>query len=76
MLESLWYGMPIGTWPMYAEQQMNALRMVKEFGLAVEMRLDYRSGSKDVVMADKIDLAVRRLMEGVSELRNKGDRDE
>ncbi|XP_058211518.1 anthocyanidin 3-O-glucosyltransferase 2-like [Rhododendron vialii] len=24
MLESLWCGVPMATWPMYAEQQMNA----------------------------------------------------
>ncbi|XVF81613.1 hypothetical protein PTKIN_Ptkin15bG0169200 [Pterospermum kingtungense] len=36
ILESLWYGVPILTWPMYAEQQMNAFQMVKDLGLAME----------------------------------------
>ncbi|KAL1308572.1 hypothetical protein AAHE18_17G116700 [Arachis hypogaea] len=31
--ESLWFGMPILTWPIYAEQQLNAFWMVKEFGM-------------------------------------------
>ncbi|GMN23791.1 hypothetical protein TIFTF001_000266 [Ficus carica] len=70
ILESLWYGVPIATWPIYAEQQMNAFRMVREFGLAVELRLDYRDG-RGLVMADEIETAVRRLMEGDSELRKK-----
>ncbi|KAL5580769.1 hypothetical protein UlMin_013211 [Ulmus minor] len=70
ILESLWYGVPIATWPMYAEQQLNAFAMVKEFGLAVEIRLDYRSDG-DLVMADEIELAVNHLMESDSEQRKK-----
>ncbi|KAL1346825.1 hypothetical protein AAHE18_08G213900 [Arachis hypogaea] len=62
ILESLWFGVPILTWPIYAEQQLNAFRMVKEFGLAVEMRLDYRTGS-DVIMADEIENGLKKLMD-------------
>ena len=51
ILESLWFGVPILTWPIYAEQQLNAFRLVKELGLALELRVDYRIGSKDLVMA-------------------------
>lgn len=40
ILESLWHGIPILTWPIYAEQQLNAFKMVREFELAMEMRLD------------------------------------
>ncbi|XVF46723.1 hypothetical protein PTKIN_Ptkin03bG0051100 [Pterospermum kingtungense] len=69
--ESLWYGVPIVTWPMYAEQQLNAFKMVKELGLAEEMRLDYRRGTSDVVMADEIEKAVRLVMDGGSEVRKK-----
>ena len=61
-MESLWFGVPILTWPIYAEQQLNAFRMVKEFGLAVELRLDYRRGS-DVVMADEIEKGLKHLMD-------------
>ena len=71
-LESLWYGVPIATWPIYAEQQLTAFRMVKEFGLAVNLKMDYRQS--DVVMADEIEAAVRRLMDSGSngdELRKK-----
>ncbi|KAL1308570.1 hypothetical protein AAHE18_17G116500 [Arachis hypogaea] len=61
ILESLWFGVPTLTWPIYAEQQLNAFRMVKEFGLAVELRLDYRTGS--VVMADEIENGLKKLMD-------------
>lgn len=64
ILESLRFGVPIATWPMYAEQQLNAFTMVKELGLAVEMRLDYVLADGEVVKADEIARAVRSLMEG------------
>ncbi|CAK8537699.1 unnamed protein product [Lathyrus sativus] len=63
ILESLWFGVPILTWPIYAEQQLNAFRMVKEWGLAVELRVDYRKGSKDVVMAEEIEKGLKSLMD-------------
>jgi hypothetical protein len=33
ILENLWHGVPILTWPIYAEQQLNAFKMVRELGL-------------------------------------------
>ena len=69
ILESLWYGVPIATWPQYAEQQLNAFRMVKELGLAVEMKLDSKVG--DLVIAEEIARAVRCVMDGDSEVRKK-----
>ncbi|GAV91869.1 UDPGT domain-containing protein [Cephalotus follicularis] len=71
ILESLWHGVPIVTWPLYAEQQLNAFKMVKELGLAVELRLDYRSKDGQLVMGDDIERAVRCLMDGDEELRKK-----
>ncbi|MBA0678564.1 hypothetical protein Goari_019902, partial [Gossypium aridum] len=71
ILESLWFGVPIVTWPLYAEQQLNAYKMVKELGLAVEMRLNYRKDSDEVVMADEIEKAVGMVMDGGSEMRKK-----
>ncbi|TXG74353.1 hypothetical protein EZV62_002932 [Acer yangbiense] len=71
ILESLWYGVPIVTWPLYAEQQLNAFKMVKELGLAVEMRLDSRRDQSDLVMANEIAKAVRCVMDGDSETRRK-----
>ncbi|KAI9195718.1 hypothetical protein LWI28_017424 [Acer negundo] len=71
ILESLWYGVPIMTWPLYAEQQLNAFRMVKELGLAVELRLDSKSDNGDLVTAAEISRAVRCVMDGDSEIRKK-----
>ncbi|MBA0735602.1 hypothetical protein Gogos_019437, partial [Gossypium gossypioides] len=71
ILESLWFSVPIVTWPLYAEQQLNAFKMVKELGLAVETRLNYRKDSDEVVMVDEIEKAVGMVMDGGSEVRKK-----
>lgn len=76
MLESLWFGVPIAAWPMYAEQQMNAFEMVVELGLAVEIKMDYKKdmfsteGKTVVVTAEEIEGGIRRLMED-KEMRTK-----
>ncbi|KAM1032427.1 hypothetical protein ACFX2I_036008 [Malus domestica] len=70
ILESLWYGVPIATWPIYAEQQMNAFEMVKELGLAIEIRLDYREG-RDLVMGEEVDRSIKRLMNGGDVVRGR-----
>lgn len=67
-LESLWFGVPLSTWPIFAEQQLNAFQMVREFGCAVEMKLDYRrefncDGDQAVVSAGEIESGIRRLMD-------------
>ncbi|KAG7637895.1 UDP-glycosyltransferase 71C2 [Arabidopsis thaliana] len=71
ILESLRFGVPIATWPMYAEQQLNAFTIVKELGLALEMRLDYVSEYGEIVKADEIAGAVRSLMDGEDVPRRK-----
>ena len=70
ILESLWHGIPIATWPIYAEQQINAFEMVKELGLAIEIRLDYREGS-DLVLANEVERGINRLMDYDNEVRKK-----
>jgi len=62
ILESLWFGVPILTWPIYAEQQLNAFWLVRQYGLAVELKLDYRSGS-DFVTAKEIEEGLKQLMD-------------
>jgi hypothetical protein len=62
ILESLWFGVPILTWPIYAEQQLNAFMMVKELGLSVELKIDYRRGS-DVIVAGEIEKGLKSLMD-------------
>ncbi|KAK6919799.1 UDP-glucuronosyl/UDP-glucosyltransferase [Dillenia turbinata] len=70
ILESIWNGVPIATWPLYAEQQMNAFELVKELGLAVEISLEYMSdslfnarGKSDLVKAEEIQNAIGKLMD-------------
>ncbi|XP_012067792.1 UDP-glycosyltransferase 71K1 [Jatropha curcas] len=70
ILESLWYGMPILTLPIYAEQQLNAFTMVKQLELAVELRLDYRLQC-DIVKAEEVERALRCVMERDNEVRKK-----
>ncbi|WRX16354.1 UDP-glucuronosyl/UDP-glucosyltransferase - like 10 [Theobroma cacao] len=70
ILESIWYGVPIATWPLYAEQQLNAFELVTELELAVEIRADYRKGS-DLVSPEELERALRRLMKGNDEVRRK-----
>nr|GEW74091.1 anthocyanidin 3-O-glucosyltransferase 2-like [Tanacetum cinerariifolium] len=76
ILESLWFGVPLATWPIYAEQQINAFEMVAELGLAVEIKLDYKKdlfslkADSVIVSADEIESGIRRLMED-HEVRTK-----
>ncbi|XP_024996512.1 anthocyanidin 3-O-glucosyltransferase 2-like [Cynara cardunculus var. scolymus] len=67
VLESLWFGVPLATWPIYAEQQMNAFEMVVELGLAVEIKLDYKKDlfnpDSDIVTGEEIEKGIRQLMD-------------
>nr|XP_043632524.1 anthocyanidin 3-O-glucosyltransferase 2-like isoform X2 [Erigeron canadensis] len=71
ILESLWYGVPIATWPMYAEQQLDALQLVKELGLAVEICLDYQKLNKNqrLISASDIEKGIRAVMDSNSTVR-------
>nr|QGJ02394.1 UGT71B2 [Isatis tinctoria] len=66
-LESLWFGVPIATWPLYAEQQVNAFEMVEELGLAVEIRnsfrADFMAAESELMTAEEIERGIRCLME-------------
>ncbi|XP_077253891.1 malvidin galactosylase UGT88C3-like [Tasmannia lanceolata] len=59
-LESLWCGVPVLAWPLYAEQRLNAFLLVKELGLAVELRLDYKG--EGLVKGEEVERGVRCLM--------------
>ncbi|KAJ6756693.1 GLYCOSYLTRANSFERASE [Salix purpurea] len=68
ILESIWFGVPIATWPIYAEQQFNAFQIIVEMGLGVEIKMDYRKemnsdGNDDIISAGEIERGVRCLME-------------
>ncbi|KGN54987.1 anthocyanidin 3-O-glucosyltransferase 2 [Cucumis sativus] len=75
-LESVWHGVPMATWPLYAEQQFNAFEMVVELGLAVELTLDYvkdfHIGRSRIVSAEEIESGIRKLMgDSGNEIRKK-----
>ncbi|XP_050368845.1 UDP-glycosyltransferase 43-like [Argentina anserina] len=70
ILESVWYGVPIATWPIYAEQQMNAFEIVKELELAVGIKIEHRDYN-DLITAEEVERAVTRLMNGDDSVRKK-----
>ncbi|XP_010260709.1 PREDICTED: anthocyanidin 3-O-glucosyltransferase 2-like [Nelumbo nucifera] len=71
ILESLWFGVPILVWPLYAEQKLNAFRLVMELGLAVEMGCVSRRNGDDFVKAEDVERGVRIMMDGDNEVRRK-----
>lgn len=81
VLESLYFGVPIATWPLYAEQQMNAFELVKELGVGVEIRMDYfkdfhgNDENVEIVGAKEIESGIRKLMENAdeNEIRRKAN---
>ncbi|GMH21675.1 hypothetical protein Nepgr_023517 [Nepenthes gracilis] len=75
-LESLWSGVPMAAWPMYAEQQLNAFQLVRELGLAAEVRMHYRwdnrkKVSNGLVEAEEIEKAIRKVMDADDAIRSK-----
>ncbi|XP_034892681.1 anthocyanidin 3-O-glucosyltransferase 6-like [Populus alba] len=66
-LESIWFDVPMATWPMHAEQQLNAFLMIVEFGLAIEIQMNYRKefnmDGGEIIRAEEIEKGVRCLME-------------
>lgn len=71
ILESIWYGVPIAVWPIYAEQQLNAFQIVRDLGLAAEIKLDYHDTDRNLVSAQEIERGIKCVMDGNSELREK-----
>ncbi|XVF71130.1 hypothetical protein PTKIN_Ptkin12aG0011100 [Pterospermum kingtungense] len=75
-LESVWFGVPIATWPLYAEQQLNAFQLVMDLELAVEVKMNYRkeklgNDEVEIVRAENIERGIRRLMEKDSNIRKR-----
>ncbi|XP_031107094.1 anthocyanidin 3-O-glucosyltransferase 2-like [Ipomoea triloba] len=71
-LESVWFGVPIATWPMSVDQQANAFQLVREIGTAVDIKMDYRVDSRnpkinspivpEIVSAKEIEIGITSLM--------------
>nr|BAF96585.1 glucosyltransferase homolog [Lycium chinense]BAG80539.1 UDP-glucose:glucosyltransferase [Lycium barbarum] len=75
-LESVRSGVPMATWPMYAEQQSNAFQLVKDLEMAVEIKMDYRKDFMTInqpvlVKAEEIGNGIRQLMDLVNKIRAK-----
>ncbi|XP_074275226.1 anthocyanidin 3-O-glucosyltransferase 2-like [Silene latifolia] len=63
ILESFWFGVPIATWPLALEQQLNAFELVTELELAVEIKMDYNKETNNfLVTAEEIEQGVKNLM--------------
>ncbi|XP_060211509.1 UDP-glucose flavonoid 3-O-glucosyltransferase 6-like [Lycium barbarum] len=63
-------------WPMYTEQQANAFQLVKDLGMSVEIKMDYRKdpkvmGQEIIVKAEEITKAMRELMDPENKIRMK-----
>ncbi|XP_051125663.1 UDP-glucose flavonoid 3-O-glucosyltransferase 6-like [Andrographis paniculata] len=76
VLESVWHGVPVAALPLYGEQQINAFELVRELGMAEEIRIDYRidiAGQEkaEIVPAGDIEAAIRRLMAAGGGARGK-----
>ncbi|KAJ9687284.1 hypothetical protein PVL29_015961 [Vitis rotundifolia] len=71
ILESIWYGIPIAAWSMYAEQQINAFQMVKDLGSAVEIKIDYSKDGGYIVGAREIENGLNNLMNMNNDVRKK-----
>ncbi|XVF71129.1 hypothetical protein PTKIN_Ptkin12aG0011000 [Pterospermum kingtungense] len=73
---SIWFGVPIATWPIYAKQQLNAFELVMKLGLAMEIKMDYRKnnfdgGEVEIVKAKKIERGILCLMNQDNDIRKK-----
>ncbi|KAK4437416.1 UDP-glucose flavonoid 3-O-glucosyltransferase 6 [Sesamum alatum] len=62
-LESVWFGVPMAVWPLTVDQQANSFLLVKEFEMAVEIKMDYRKESGVIVGAETIEKAIKQLMD-------------
>jgi len=74
-LESIYFGVPVATWPLFADQQTNAFELVCELRMAVEIALDYRlefnGESNYLLTADKIERGIRSVLDKDGEVRKK-----
>ena len=59
-IESILHGVPMIAWPLFAEQRMNALYLVKEKKVAIEAK----KGPDGLVSKEEVGRVARELMEG------------
>ena len=65
-LESISHGVPIISWPLFAEQRMNRLLLLNEFKVAIAVEME---SDDNLVRRGEVERAVKELMEGESGMR-------
>ncbi|KAJ8543402.1 hypothetical protein K7X08_005925 [Anisodus acutangulus] len=72
-IESVWHGVPIVTWPLYAEQHINAFQLVRDLEMAVELTLVCRmhESEREIVKAEEMEKAIRCIMDSENPLRKR-----
>lgn len=60
ILESLWFGLPMLGWPLYAEQHLNAFEMETMAGVVMQLKVDRKGGG--FVEAEELERGIRCLM--------------
>ncbi|XP_010272750.1 PREDICTED: UDP-glycosyltransferase 71A15-like [Nelumbo nucifera] len=72
-LESLWFGVAMLAWPVYAEQKVNASVLVKEMGLAVDVGCLKRTETDggDVVTAEDVERGIVSVMDSNNVVRER-----
>ncbi|KAF3774696.1 UDP-glycosyltransferase [Nymphaea thermarum] len=63
VLETMWFGVPMVGWPLYAEQRLNAFVLEKELGILCGRLKKEEDDDEALVEAKDVGEAVRRLME-------------
>ncbi|XVF71138.1 hypothetical protein PTKIN_Ptkin12aG0011900 [Pterospermum kingtungense] len=66
----------ITTWPLHAEQQLNAFELVTGLGLGVEIKMDNRRDKMkkdkvEIVKDEKIERGIKHLMEQDNDVRRR-----
>lgn len=64
ILESLWFGVPMIPFPIYAEQHLNAFQLVNVMHVAVS--LEFHEKDMGFVTATELERAIKRLMDAGS----------
>ncbi|XP_059285115.1 UDP-glycosyltransferase 71K3-like [Lycium ferocissimum] len=72
--ESVWHGVPILRWPLYAEQHVNAFQLVNDLETAVKLTLDYRMRKSDYrenVKAEDMEKSIRCIIDSENPMRKR-----
>uniref|UniRef100_A0A5K0XKK1 Glycosyltransferase n=1 Tax=Nymphaea colorata TaxID=210225 RepID=A0A5K0XKK1_9MAGN len=63
VMETIWFGVPMVGWPLYAEQRLNAFVLAKELGILCGRLKKEEDDDEALVEAKVVGEAVRKLME-------------